>query len=302
MPGRPGVPQVVPREILDLRPRQRALKCALDLGDGAAAVWEHPGFVWRVDVLPALDGGLARLLLRTEGCDRDLRQRDTDRLLRLGLVRMDPCDLARQIDLLPGQVGGIALPHARGDRKSRQVQQVVGQLRLQPLPFLLREPSDTARTFLDSRHHRHLVDPPGVLGDLQDGADQVAVAVERCPGLIGQDGPDRVRIDRRQRRVGLVPRQRLKPPAVRFAPFAGLQPGDRRVLPAMETTFGSAGTELGGDGNGSDISRRIFDHADVHGLSVLVADLGHESGSDEPPVRHHHAEQRRFDRRRLRAG
>src|SRR5665213_3743124 len=88
MPARPGVPQVVPAEVLDARALQRAVpSLRADLTNRPPAKTEHVGFMVPD---PAADD------------EHGLRiERHRNRLPRLRLIRMNPRQPPHQIHLRP---------------------------------------------------------------------------------------------------------------------------------------------------------------------------------------------------------
>src|SRR5689334_17350353 len=101
MPARPGMPQIVPPEIHDpSRLESRLPRLAIHLRYRLAVVNEH---VLAVIVLALF------LQLLTQNDDSCSRERHSNRLPRLGLVRVNPCFPSHQVNLRPPQPSYVGL-------------------------------------------------------------------------------------------------------------------------------------------------------------------------------------------------
>ena len=114
-PGHYIVAQIVPPEILDAGAIQSCIP-----GFGADLRDRLPPKAEDVRCM------LAQLLLDDQS--RLHIQRHGNRLARLGLVGMNPCEFAHKVHLRPLQPGDIRLPQTRGKRERRHVRHMLGKL------------------------------------------------------------------------------------------------------------------------------------------------------------------------------
>src|SRR6267378_892643 len=109
MPARPGVPEIMPAEILDPRLLQRRV----------------PGFRAYLVHRPTLEAENVRSVLPEPFADDEHGfriERDRDRLPRLRLIGMHPGNATRQIYVRPLQTRDVRLAQTRRQGESRHVQ------------------------------------------------------------------------------------------------------------------------------------------------------------------------------------
>jgi hypothetical protein len=111
VPTRPGMPEIVPAEVLDAGALHRQIpRAGTHLMDALSFVGEHPS---RVHPVPL-----------AQDLHRRAVQGHRDRLARLRLIGMNPRELARQVHLFPGESGHVRRAQSRLQREGRHVAQV----------------------------------------------------------------------------------------------------------------------------------------------------------------------------------